>query len=166
MENQAQTLFPLAFAKLVLAKYITDSVLQSCIAPQFEIPVLLVAMNTVLTKLRMSAWLSSSNGKSQNIPVRGLLGFWPARSNRWLWFCLIMRLISNNKIHLLTCAAFIARVCHQLVYAYLLLPWVSPGLVLLNTRERRECAELPCQAVVLPNTPMLGPSFRLFFKCL
>lgn len=75
MENQAQTLFPLAFAKLVLAKYITDSVLQSCIAPQFEIPVLLVAMNTVLTKLRMSAWLSSSNGKSQNIQVRGLLGF-------------------------------------------------------------------------------------------
>lgn len=74
-----------------------------------------------------------------------------------------MRLISNNEIHLLTCAAFIARVCHQLVCAYLLLPRVSPGLVLLNTRERRECAELPRQAVVLPNTPMLDPSFRLFF---
>lgn len=75
MENQAQSLFLVAFAKLVLDKYIIDRVLQSCIAPQFEIPVLLVAMNTVLSKLRMSAWLSPSNGKSQNIQVRGLLGF-------------------------------------------------------------------------------------------
>lgn len=47
MENQAQSLFLVAFAKLVLDKYIIDCVLQSCIAPQFEIPVLLVAMNTV-----------------------------------------------------------------------------------------------------------------------
>ena len=34
--------------------------------------------------------------------------FSSARSNRQLWFCLVMRLISSNKVRLLACAVVIA----------------------------------------------------------